>query len=136
MGQVTWNGAAVLEAMTRRIDARLDRAAEQIAVRMRGNLETPYPPASSPGESPHRRTGNLQGQVQVVKPAPLVRQVGSNARYAAFLELGTSRMAARPWALKSLMEGSQDLVQAVAGPQQIDATPDQLEQLFGIEFVK
>jgi HK97 gp10 family phage protein len=115
MGQLTWNGDAYLAYVAEVFDDRLGSAAEVIATAMRNNLSTDYPPASSPGESPHRRRGNLQAEVHVEKPGPLVRRIGSSVKYAAFLELGTRKMAARPFLLKSLMEQSDQLRQIVTG---------------------
>jgi hypothetical protein len=50
------------------LDRRLPQAMEALGIRCAGmvtqELDTPYPPASVPGESPHRRTGNLQSGVE------------------------------------------------------------------------
>jgi len=115
MGTVNWKGEAFMQRMEAQYDARLGRAAEIVAAKQREFINTPYPPASSPGESPHKRTGNLQAKVAVTKPAPLVRRIGSSAFYALFLELGTRKMAPRPFLLKSLMETAQDVKNTVAG---------------------
>lgn len=92
-------------------DARLGMAAEYVATKQREYLSVDYPPVSRRGESPHRRTGHLQAEVQVVKTAPLVRLVGSNAEYAAALELKYQR----PFLLKSLMQSRDQIVSAVTG---------------------
>jgi len=53
---------------------------------------------SSPGEPPRRRTGRLSGSIAHEVDWPkLIARVGTNLRYAKFLELGTSKMAARPF---------------------------------------
>lgn len=159
MGQLTWNGDAYLAYVAEVFDDRLGSAAEVVATAMRNNLSTDYPPASSPGEFPHRRSGNLQAEVHVEKPGPLVRRIGSSAKHAAYLELGTRKMAARPWAIKSLMETSQEVTRIVAGGADarrgiqpfapsfaegftpayaagntLSASPGQLAGIFGIEF--
>lgn len=108
--------------VAKNVEKNLDTAADAIASRQRQFLSTPYPPASTPGESPHRRSGDLKSNVQVVKPGPLVRQIGSNTPYAAFLEVGTSKMAPRPWALKSLMESQQDIQMAFGQQEESDIT--------------
>lgn len=51
---------------------------------------------SSPGEYPNRDTGVLQAHLKATQPAPLTAEVRSEAPYAAALEFGTSKMAARP----------------------------------------
>lgn len=52
---------------------------------------------SKPGEPPKRDTGVLDGNIETVQISPLKVEVSSNAPYAAALEFGTSRMAARPY---------------------------------------
>ena len=64
----------------------------------KGNIDKKTP--SKPGEFPAKVTGRLAGSVtyNVIHEAGrwLVR-VGSPVIYGKFLELGTIRMAARPW---------------------------------------
>jgi len=52
---------------------------------------------SRPGEPPNEDLGGLNRNIEAVRTGPLTSQVESRARYAAWLELGTSRMAARPY---------------------------------------
>lgn len=52
---------------------------------------------SAPGEPPNRDTGVLQAHIETANPEPLTATVTSSAPYAAALEYGTSRMAARPY---------------------------------------
>lgn len=52
---------------------------------------------SSPGEPPNRDTGVLQAHLENKMTGPLEAQVTSSAPYAAALEFGTSKMAARPY---------------------------------------
>lgn len=59
--------------------------AEKLAVEIRKLLSVPYPPASKPGESPHRRTGKLQGSVTVIR-TKRGASVQVYAPYAKFLE--------------------------------------------------
>lgn len=58
------------------------------------------PPPSIPGMGPAVRTGRLRGsitwRVGADTTSPYV-DVGSAVYYAAFVELGTTRMAARPY---------------------------------------
>ena len=70
-----------------------------------GGTRTVYPNPSKPGEPPRKRTGWLQRHVQrEYDKASLTSRVGvqRNALYGIFLELGTRRMAARPWLLATL----------------------------------
>lgn len=65
----------------------------------------PYKTPSRPGEPPRKRTGFLQRAIAYeLDEAKGEARVGvkANAKYAGFLELGTSRMAARPFLLATL----------------------------------
>lgn len=53
--------------------------------------------ASKPGEAPNRDTGILQANLESRKTGALTAEVVSKAPYAAALEFGTSRVAARPY---------------------------------------
>ncbi len=91
-----------------RIPSLLDQAAEvaleqfgeALVERIQTLISTPYPPASSPGEAPHKRTGDLieSYEWRLVKGllGGKTLEVGSNIEYAGWLELGTSKMAPRP----------------------------------------
>jgi HK97 gp10 family phage protein len=68
--------------------------------RIKKSIGTQYPPASSPGEPPHKRTGGLQNSVgyNVTVAGPSANlEVTATAPYAAYLEYGTENMAARPF---------------------------------------
>lgn len=52
---------------------------------------------SLPGQPPNEDTGHLRSNIEVERAAPLRVEVSSNADYAAHLEFGTSKMAARPY---------------------------------------
>lgn len=52
---------------------------------------------SAPGEPPNRDTGDLQSKLVNIETGPLTAEVRSEERYAAALEFGTLRMAARPY---------------------------------------
>ena len=68
---------------------------------------TIYPRPSLPGEPPRLRTGFGQRHVlmefDATRPAGRVG-VGSNAMYMFYLEVGTRRVARRPWLLATLMK--------------------------------
>lgn len=52
---------------------------------------------SAPGQPPNRDTGVLQGHLTNEMVGPLTAEVRSEAPYANDLEIGTSKMAARPY---------------------------------------
>lgn len=53
-------------------------------------------PSTAP-KPPNQDTGVLANGIETVQREPLLVEVSSNAPYSAPLELGTSRMAARPF---------------------------------------
>jgi hypothetical protein len=59
------------------------------------------PPASSPGQPPHKRTGTLGRSFRTMPTRKVGRRIiltlGTDVVYARPLEYGTSRMAARPF---------------------------------------
>lgn len=58
------------------------------------------PPASAPGEPPHKRTGTLGRSIDqetFKDQGDFVGRVGTNLKYGLWLELGTRRMAKRPY---------------------------------------
>jgi hypothetical protein len=85
--------------------AALDEVGGRIEDSIAQRISNAYPPASAPGESPHRRTGALRAGVghhveQTEGGARLVifvERQGADPAVPAYLEGGTSRMAARPF---------------------------------------
>ena len=86
---------------------KLPSAMEALGIRAAGTasklIDTPYPPASRPGNPPHRRTGNLEAGIEHTESADGTEMVLSSKRAEGdprvpmFLEFGTSKMAARPY---------------------------------------
>lgn len=83
-------GAAVYEAA----DAIRAEAFRSISA---GSVSGAGHVPSAPGEAPNRDTGYLQSRLSNVETGPVSAEVRSEAEYAAALEFGTSRMAARPY---------------------------------------
>lgn len=63
----------------------------------RGSVSGKHHVQSRPGEPPNNDTGILAGNIETTEISPLRVEVSSNAPYAAALEFGTSKMAARPY---------------------------------------
>lgn len=65
----------------------------------RDRLAEAYPPASQPGEYPHRRSGDLlastNGEV-IIEPGEVRLVMGSDMPYSILLEEGTETMEPRP----------------------------------------
>ena len=88
--------------MTRAVGKALFHAGERIQTEAQlsisaGAVSGKKHVPSKPGEAPNQDTGILAGMIITTQPSPLVVEVSSNAPYAAALEFGTSKMAARPY---------------------------------------
>ena len=60
---------------------------------------------SKPGEPPRKQRGRLRSSVAVeVDVDKASGRVGTSLKYGRYLELGTRKMAARPWLRRSLNE--------------------------------
>lgn len=68
---------------------------------------------SKPGEPPNQDTGVLANNIETANVRPLVVEVSSNALYAAALEFGTSKVAARPYMRPARDKKKKEAVQLV-----------------------
>ncbi len=117
-----WHGPAVQAAiraeMARRLSAAtvivLNRARELLSVsgtskgaagrNAKGQFQRVYGANPSlPGEPPRKQRGHLRRSLAREVNA-LVGRVGTNLNYGRWLELGTKKMAARPWLRRALTE--------------------------------
>lgn len=70
--------------------------------------------ASAPGEPPRKQTGQGRASVAVeVDSTTMEGRVGPTAKYMAWLELGTKRVAPRPW-LRPAVAASQAKIMDLA----------------------
>jgi HK97 gp10 family phage protein len=69
---------------------------------------------SKPGEPPNNDTRVLHDNIEVVQASPLRVIVSSNAPYAAALEFGTSKMAARPYFRPAMQETEAERTEVLA----------------------
>lgn len=71
---------------------------------------------SDPGQQPHKDTGRLRASVShEVDKATLTGRVGTNVDYGKFLELGTVKMAARPWLRPALEKMRSTVIKILQG---------------------
>lgn len=106
MGVVEWHGDRIADDVARAARAALDRAGKQIAQKARTDLSKPFPPASSRGQAPRRRTGRLaaaQEHTVVVEGGEMVMTVGT----APGLRYGPPVVSERAWLA---ITSSEDLV--------------------------
>src|SRR5262245_4431712 len=116
--KLTWNGARVEREIKADLNGRLALCGELVASTIRRRLSTPGPAASAPGEHPHAQSGRLRGSVSYsTDPASLTLRVGTNVEYGGFLEHGTSRMAARPFLLRTVFELRPQLRRIMSKPR-------------------
>ena len=72
---------------------------KQISEEAKRLVSVHFPPASRPGQPPRRRTGRLMKSIRYgVTKDGLYLYSTNMAPYSKFLEYGTSKMQARPWA--------------------------------------
>lgn len=72
----------------------MERATRHLRNAVIKNLSTKWPPPSSPGEPPHLRTGTLRNSISTqvtTEGDKIVGRVGTNVRYAVFLEVTQNR---------------------------------------------
>lgn len=102
-----------------RLHRAMRKSLEFLVDQTKHGLRTPYPPASSPGEFPHRRTGALQQSIRVgvidARRRAVTGQFGSDLDYATYLELGTSRMAPRPFLRPTIQRGKKYIMRFFEG---------------------
>jgi hypothetical protein len=70
---------------------------------------------SKPGEPPRKQKGHLRRSV-AHEVIGLIGRVGTNYEVGRWLELGTSRMAARPWLRRSFAECQDQIRQHLSRP--------------------
>lgn len=73
---------------------------------------------SSPGDPPHKQRGRLLASV-AWEIVGLVARVGTNLDYGRWLELGTARMAARPWLRRALKEKQDEVLRILRAPMNL-----------------
>lgn len=97
---IKWLGNLFKSKVDREMDRRFEECGIVVSRHARQIVGIAYPPASSPGNPPHRRTGAFQQSIthetRKRSGQPAVR-IYAGVPYGEFLETGTSRMAARPW---------------------------------------
>jgi hypothetical protein len=80
----------------REMGRRLNRSGVEVVDKVREAISKPYPPASSPGNPPHRRTGALWRSIFATEGNDRVT-VAASEPHGEYLQRGTRRMAARPF---------------------------------------
>lgn len=119
--KVQWNGKQFEQEMLSRVQARMFKAAMVLRaaiVRKIRRFSYFKVGPSAPGFAPHMRTGILSGRhiFWRVKPGdPYTVEIGTSVLYGVWLELGTSRMAARPYLRPTFVETFPRMLRIVTG---------------------
>lgn len=103
------------KAVRREVGKAVVEAAELVAAEAAvgiaaGWISGPDHVPSDPGEPPNAGTGRLHGTIGVVRRGELSADVVSAAPYAADLEFGNARVAARPYLRPATARKRQDAV--------------------------
>lgn len=107
----------------RTLSTNLDMAAAYLEADYKKSFPDGSGVHSQPGEIPRAQTGHLRRTITWDAPANLIRRVGSSLKpsgghssYAFYLEMGTGRMAARPWLNPGLDRNRKVLARFVGTP--------------------
>ena len=92
-----WHGDEFFKKLKAAEAKNLERAAIHLKNEIKKNISD-APPASQPGEMPHREDGELRRSIaHEVDANKMIARVGTNKVYGRYLELGTNEMLARPF---------------------------------------
>lgn len=101
---IDWRGDQVMADVDGMVSRRLDAAAIIVVAKAKASMREPKSGVPGPkrtrsaaGEAPASQLDTLRNSIARDAPSQLTRRVGTNLDYGLFLELGTKKMAARPW---------------------------------------
>lgn len=122
-----WDGDAFLAGFCAKMTTNVASAANLVKDKMKQLTGIQGPPRSVPGEPPHMDTTELNKTIAVIGPADdgdmIIASIGSPVPQAAYMEYGTRRVAARPWASRALRESQQAVVSVIVANNQLAGTP-------------
>ncbi len=103
MADVIWDLATlqvILNGPNGPVGRDLARRAVQVESAAKEALGGAFPPPSNPGEPPHLRSGRLRSSISWrlgEDEQGLYADIGTNVLYGYWLEVGTDRLAPRPY---------------------------------------
>jgi Bacteriophage HK97-gp10, putative tail-component len=96
--KLTWFGDQVQAKLTDNMTKRVGKVAKKLANAIKANISVDGPEPSSPGEYPHRQTGELYEGIKVVQRNQYRFDVVSTAEHAGIVE------ETRPYFERTLQE--------------------------------
>ena len=98
--RLVWKGPQFTAQLKEAVQEGMEKSARKLRDLCRDAVSKPYPPASTPGEPPHLRTGTGRSSIMHAD-SPRKQEsyvfVTDEGRHMIFLENGTARIAPRPW---------------------------------------
>lgn len=102
--RIQFNTGRIIKRERRATAMAMSAAVAKMQKTVRGKIGKPYPPASTPGSHPHKRTGRLQSTFRVLRKGKKI--FVRTLQYGIYLEGGTSKMAARPFIRRNIHDKS------------------------------
>lgn len=87
--KINWKPEKVTEALVAGARKGLAMAAAEFQENLKTSISIPYPPASAPGEPPHKRTAQLRDSIATEEDNDGdIQRVGTDVDYGRHLEWG------------------------------------------------
>lgn len=101
MRRIEFKTGRIIRRSRKAMTTAMDRVARRMTNNVRVKISKPYPPASTPGSHPHKRSGDLRRDFEVVRRG--LNMFVRVPQYGIWLEGGTRKMQARPFIRRNLL---------------------------------
>ena len=92
---IKFSTARVIKRSRTATTKAFNQVRKEMTAELKKKINKPYPPASTPGQPPHKRTGFLQGNTEAGGKGRKI--VIRTPQYGIWLEGGTPKMDMRPF---------------------------------------
>src|SRR5690349_15220147 len=120
---IKWHGDKVLAKLDKTVERKMALIGEVVRAEAVKSVSMPTSTLgpSSPGDPPHIDTGKLRQSIfrKMIDSQTVI--VGSSLKYAFYLELGTAKMAARPFLRPALYNSLQKIRRIWGGDDAVDS---------------
>lgn len=121
--KIKWNGDKVLSKLDKTVERKMALIGEVVRAEAVKSVSMPTSTLgpSSPGDPPHIDTGKLRQSIfrKMISSTEVI--VGTPLRYGYWLELGTAKMAARPFLRPALYNSLQKIRRIWGGDSSVDS---------------